>query len=111
MFFTQFLASWKRQGVMVKGDFSGRRPATSGVPQGSVLDPLLCVIFINDLDENVEGMISKFANDAQMAGIVDNEDGYQKIQQDLFGWASGLRSDKWSLMQICTRGQTRAGPS
>eukprot|EP00061_Rhincodon_typus_P004178 g21928.t1 len=55
---------------------------TSDVHRRLVLCPLLFVIYINDLNENEQGMVSKFAGDTKIDGIVDSK-GYQKLQQDL----------------------------
>eukprot|EP00061_Rhincodon_typus_P000477 g11833.t1 len=73
----------------------GLKAMTIGGLRESVLGPLLFVFYINDLDENVQGMNSKFADDAKIGGIVDNEEGYQKLQQDrdqLGKWAK-----KWQM--------------
>ena len=69
--------------MVVDGCFSNWRPATSGVPQGSVLGPLLFVIYINDLAKNSGSMVSKFSDDTKIGGIVDSEEGYLGLQWDL----------------------------
>lgn len=67
------------QRVVVDNCLSGWRPVTSGGPQGSVLGPMLFVIYINDLDDGVVNWISKYADDTKIGGVVDNEVGFQSL--------------------------------
>ena len=52
-----------RQMVVVDGEVSSWKPILNGVPQGSVVGPILFWIFINDLEEGVTGNILTFADD------------------------------------------------
>ena len=54
------------QRVVVDGEVSSWKSVLSGVPQGSVLGPILCLVYINDLEEGVTGKILKFADDTKL---------------------------------------------
>jgi ribonuclease P/MRP protein subunit RPP40 len=85
----------RKQSVVINGTKSSLTDVKSGIPQGSVLGPLLFVVFINDMSSSVTSKCKLFADDSKIYGPVDTEEGIQTIQKDLnqlVGW-----SDKWQM--------------
>ena len=75
--------SGRKQRVAMSGRMSCWEDVSSGVPQGSVLGPLLFNIYINDLDNGVRSKLSKFADDTKLGGEVDSRGGGEQIQESI----------------------------
>ena len=62
----------RKQRVVIRGQSSNWADVEAGVPQGSVLGPLLFLIFINDIVHSINSFIRLFADDTSLYIIVDN---------------------------------------
>ena len=85
----------RRMRVQVNGSFSSWREVCSGVPQGSVLGPLLFLLFVNDLPDWIRTNIRLFADDAKLWKEISCLEDREELQADL----DRLRrwSDEWLL--------------
>ena len=115
------------QSVVVEGRKSQPQPVISGVPQGSVLGPLIFLVLIGDIDKNVAfSFISSFADDTRVGKGIASEENVQQLQTDLeaiYGWSvennMTFNSDKFELVrykganskeiQLCTSYRSNDG--
>ena len=86
----------RRQRVVVDGEVSNWKPVLSGVPQGSVLGPILFLIDINDLEEGVTSKILKFADDTKLFRKIKGNGDKQQLQDDIDKWIKW--SEKWQML-------------
>jgi len=73
----------RMQRVCTSGVTSSWLEVLSGVPQESVLGPILFLIYINDLDNGVKNWILKFADDTKIFCAVKNDLDRSVLQKDL----------------------------
>ena len=86
----------RQQRVVVNGAQSEWSGVKSGVPQGSVLGPLLFIIYINDIDEDILSLVLKFADDTKVFRKVKTPADARALQDDLdrlYRW-----SDDWQML-------------
>jgi len=110
---TGLLADWihcflvhRTQTVIVNSKKSSSQEVMSGVPQGSVLGPLIFLILIGDIDEDiVSSFLSSFADDTRIGQEVDCEQDAEALQKDLqsiYKWCErnnmSFNSDKFEYM-------------
>ena len=97
----------RKQRVVVNGESSDWKDVVSGVPQGSVLGPILFTIFINDLDDRIQSKISKFADDTKLIGKAGTTEETDVLQEDLEKlnewakrWQMSFNADKCKVLHI-----------
>ena len=97
----------RRQRVVMGEIVSEWRDILSGVPQGSVLGPLLFAIYINDLPDGLENVFKMYADDSKVIGEVGEEGQDSKLQRDIMKikewcnkWSMCLNARKCKIMHF-----------
>ena len=97
----------RSQRVVIAGEESEFIPVTSGVPQGSVLGPILFLVYINDLPDEVCSQVRLFADDTALYLTTESEDDSSTLQNDLdrlstweTRWGMELNSSKCHVVQV-----------
>ena len=83
--------------TILRGKYSSWREVTSGVPQGSVLPPIMFLVYISHINDNIstESYLNMFADDVKIQKTIKNEDSCRELQKDLrklYDW-----SHKWQM--------------
>ena len=102
--------SGRRQRVVLGNSSSEWCEVLSGVPQGSVLGPLLFVLFINDLPAVIHSTCKLFADDCKILATVKEPGDYIRLQRDIDAvvkwcdeWSMQLNFDKCRVMHCGKR--------
>ena len=94
MWIDSFLC-YRKQCVVVNGTKSKWSVVESGVPQGTVLDPVLFSLHINDILDNISSDIRLFADDCVCYRVIDSTEDCKILQNDIDKLGSWAR--KWGM--------------
>ena len=87
--------SGRTQRVLVDGEYSDTAPVTSGVPQGSVLGPMLFLAYINDMPECITSQTRLFADDTIVYRHINTQRDCDKLQEDMHALEEW--EEKWGM--------------
>ena len=81
------------QRVVINGKSSKWTDVLSGIPQGSILCPLLFIIYINVLPGVLGSVCKLFANDCKLYHNIESEGDMKELQEDIERLCIGVKTD------------------
>ncbi len=108
----KWIENWlsnRKQRVVINDTASDWAAVTSGGPQGSVLGPVLFIIYINDIDVGLNNLTSKFPDTKIGNSIITDQDrmslqeDLRKISEGSQRWEMTFNVNKCHILQVCTR--------
>ena len=100
----------KTQQVVINGHSSTLVHVDSGAPQGTVLHPLMCLLYINDITTNIFSSIRLFVDECVLYRVIQTVEDHHCLQQDLRmyrvdriiqwtkQWQTNLNIDKCAIL-------------
>ena len=104
--------TYRSQCVVLDSEFSSPVPVLSGVSQGTVLGPLMFLLYINGITQGIDSPLRLFADDCLLYGVINSVEESNRLQGDLdrlSEWANiwQLKFNVSKCIVICcTRSQT-----
>ena len=92
----------RKQVILANGVESKSSVVRSGVPQGTVLGPVLFLILIIDIDADISSIVSLFADDTCITQQIAEEKDVESLQSDLdklYMWQHAWSLDIWQEQQ------------
>ena len=93
--------------TVVRDTYSSWKSVTSGVPQGSVIAPIMFQIYVNDIQNGVTSYINLFADDAKLLRVIESQNDCQQLQRDInriyewsLRWKLEFNTKKCHVMEI-----------
>jgi hypothetical protein len=100
----------RTQTIAVNGVTAPAEPVKSGVPQGSVLGPVLFILYINDMPLNTRSQMLLYADDAKLYNQISSEDDKKQLQEDINSlhhwsrkWLLNFHPQKCKVMRLGSR--------